>query len=456
METEINRVVAFILGLCFSVISYGQEKQTDQDVWQVGIAREVITPTKSMWMAGYANRTAPSDGKIHDLWAKALTLKDARGHTSLLITMDILSIPVDFSHRIKSELKRTYGLEPSQIILNASHTHSGPVLSNALKYIYPMDEAQWKEVTEYTRVLEQRILRLAENSMRELQPAYVYTGNGITRFQVNRRNNDASKLTATTVLNGPNDYAVPVIKIESADKQIRAIVFGYACHPTVLSGYQFSGDYVGFAQIELEKMYPGATAMFFQGAGADQNPLPRHLVSLAVQYGKQLAVAVEQVLSEKMTKQKSMLKTLYKEIELPFDRPMTMEQFQELAKGSDFHARWARGMMAEYKEKGSFSKSYAYPIAYWKLGNQSLFALGGELVVAYAVKLKELFGQDIFVMGYANDVMGYIPSTVILEEGRYEGDTAPRVYGLPAKWGKQTESLIMENCKQIAQEEIRE
>ena len=73
METEINRAVAFILGLCFSVISYGQEKQTDQDVWQVGIAREVITPTKSMWMAGYANRTAPSDGKIHDLWAKALT-----------------------------------------------------------------------------------------------------------------------------------------------------------------------------------------------------------------------------------------------------------------------------------------------------------------------------------------------------------------------------------------------
>ena len=48
METEINRAVAFILGLCFSVISYGQEKQTDQDVWQVGIAREVITPTKSM------------------------------------------------------------------------------------------------------------------------------------------------------------------------------------------------------------------------------------------------------------------------------------------------------------------------------------------------------------------------------------------------------------------------
>lgn len=453
MKDEINKITILILSLFLFTNSYSQEKIINEDVWQVGIAREVITPTKTMWMAGYAARTTPSEGKIHELWAKALTVKDIQGHSSLLITMDILSIPADFSHRIKDELKRKYGLKQSQIILSASHTHSGPVLSNALKYIYPMDANQWKVVAEYTQALEQKILHLAEKSMKQLQPAYIYTGNGITRFQVNRRNNSATKLTSTTVLNGPNDYAVPVIKIEGIDRQIKAIVFGYACHPTVLSGNQFSGDYAGFAQIEVEKMYPGATAMFFQGAGADQNPLPRHLLSLAVQYGKQLSATVEQVLSEKMVKQKSILKTIYKEIDIPFDKPLTIEQIQEVAKGEDYQARWAKGMIKEYTEKGTFDKSYTYPIVYWKLGNQSLFALGGELVVAYAVKLKELFGQDIFIMAYTNDVMGYIPSTVILEEGGYEGDTAQRVYGLPAKWGKNIELLIIEGCKQVKREE---
>jgi len=63
-----------------------------------------------------------------------------------------------------------------------------------------------------------------------------------------------------------------------------AVAFGYACHATVLSIYQFSGDYPGFAQIEIEKSYPGVTALFFQGAGADQNPLPRRTIPLARQY----------------------------------------------------------------------------------------------------------------------------------------------------------------------------
>ena len=78
--------------------------------------------------------------------------------------------------------------------------------------------------------------------------------------------------------------------------------------------------------------------------------------------------------------------------------------------------------------------------------------MGGELVIAYPVKLKELFGQDIFVMGYANDVMSYIPSAIIHEEGGYEGNDAHYVYGLPAKWDKQVESLIITNCKSLIDE----
>ena len=49
-------------------------------------------------------------------------------------------------------------------------------------------------------------------------------------------------------------------------------------------------------RLRLEKSHPGVTAMFFQGAGADQNPLPRRTIPLARQYGKELAASVERVL----------------------------------------------------------------------------------------------------------------------------------------------------------------
>lgn len=46
--------------------------------WKVGIAKTEITPTKPVWMAGYAARKHPSEGTIHPLWAKALVVEDGR------------------------------------------------------------------------------------------------------------------------------------------------------------------------------------------------------------------------------------------------------------------------------------------------------------------------------------------------------------------------------------------
>lgn len=433
----------FILQL--QAVNDNEEKYT----WKIGTGRTVITPNEPTWMAGYSSRTSPSEGKLHDLWAKALLLEDARGNRSLLITMDILGVSKDFSDEVRNLINRKYNLNNSQIILSSSHTHSGPVISRALQYIYPMTEQDWKVVDKYTEQLKEKLVELVDQAIKNLQPAHIYTQNGITRFQVNRRNNRENSITPTTELKGPNDYAVPVIKIESPDKQLLAVVFGYACHPTTLSINMFSGDYAGFAQLELEKRYPGVTAMFFHGAGADQNPLPRRTVPLAIQYGKQLAATVERVLSEEMPQQESNLITRYSEIDLLIDDPLPTEELQVIAKGSDYQARWANGIISELKTKGHLIKSYPFPVGYWQIGQQKLFILGGESVIAYSVKLKQTYGEQIFVMSYANDVMGYIPSEVILEEGGYEGDTSQRVYGLPSKWSKSVESKIISELKNI-------
>lgn len=420
--------------------------------WKAGVAKVEITPNQPMWMAGYGSRNKPSEGTLHGLWAKALVMEDATGNQVVLVTADLLGIPKEISDEMRNQLKIKYGLSKSQIMLNSSHTHSGPVLENALSDIYPLDSEQSEKVRQYSRQLERQVVDLVGEAIAGIEPVELFAQNGVTRFQVNRRNNDASELTRLTELKGPNDYAVPVIKVMNRKGELKAVAFGYACHPTVLSGYEWSGDYAGFAQLELEKSYPGVIALFFQGAGADQNPLPRRTVPLAKQYGKELAAAVERVLNEDMQKLRPELNAAYSEIELPLNAAPSGKELSEMANNStvDYYKRWADRMLVQLNEDKLFQTSYSYPVQVWKLGDQPVIALGGELVVEYAIELKKAFGQNIFVMGYTNDVMAYIPSHTILEEGGYEGDSSQKVYGLPSTWARNIQTLILEELEKLA------
>src|SRR5690606_36563720 len=152
--------------------------------------------------------------------------------------------------------------------------------------------------------------------------------------------------------------------------------------------------------------YPGTTALFFQGAGADQNPLPRHTVPLAKQYGKTLAAAVERVLSEDMRKLEPELHTAYSEVDLSLTtNPTVGELGKYIISSTGYQQRWAQRLQEQLKSGQSFPTSYPFPVQVWKMGDQAIMTLGGETVVEYAIQLKRIFGQDIFVMGYTNDVM---------------------------------------------------
>jgi len=420
--------------------------------WKAGTSKTIITPQEPLWMAGFASRTEPAQGTLHELWIKALALEDAEGNRAVLVTTDLLGLPKELSDQIRTKLETRFQLSKSQVILNSSHTHSGPVLSNSLSDIYPLDRSQMDQVRRYSEKLVQQVVDLAGQAFDNLEPAEIFAENGVARFQVNRRNNDANTLDRLTELNGPSDAAVPVLKVVNGQGDLTAVVFGYACHPTVLSGYEWSGDFPGFAQIELEKLYPGTTALFFQGAGADQNPLPRHTIPLAKQYGKTLAAAVERVLSEDMKQLAPHLQTAYSEVDLPLTTPPTSEELsQYIERSSGYQQTWAIRLLEATKAGNPMPTSYPFPVQAWKLGDLPIMALGGELVVEYAIQLKRIFGQHIFVMGYSNDVMSYIPTATILREGGYEGAIAQMVYGLPSPWDSDLEILILNEMIHVAE-----
>ncbi len=441
-----------IYGLLIFVLSYSNALAGQPSGWKAGISRAVITPVEPIWLAGYASRTHPSDGVLADLWVKVLAIEDAKGKKAVLITSDLLGFPKKMSDRIRNQIAVRYGLTRSQIILSYSHTHSGPVLMDALFDIYPLDDKQITVINDYSIQLEKKIADLTGQALRSMVPAEVFSKSGVTRFQVNRRNNTEAELTAQSVLNGPNDYSVPVLKVTDRSGKLMAIAFGYACHATVLDIYQISGDYPGFAQIELEKTHPGVTAMFFQGAGADQNPLPRRTIPLARQYGQELAASVERVLGEEMKKLDPVLSTAYSEVNLSFSAPPSKESLTKIANETEgYQKSWATNQLKALKDNGRLITSYPYPVQVWKLGDQVIMTLGGELVVEYSIGLKKLYGSDIFVLGYVNDDMAYIPSESILNEGGYEGESSQMVYGMPAKWAPGIEAKIYDEMKQLAQ-----
>ena len=422
-----------------------------QTGWLAGLARVDVTPQESMWLAGYASRDHPSDGTLHPLFVKALALKDGAGHQALLMTSDVLGFPKDMSDRIRDRLKDQFQLSRAEIILSSSHTHSGPVLGDSIRVIYPLDEAQIEKIARYSARLEGQVVECAARALSSMKPARLFSGNGITRFAVNRRNNPEAAILDNHDLKGPSDHAVPVLKVVGEDDALMAAAFGYACHATVLASYQWCGDYPGFAQIELEKAHPGATALFFAGCGADQNALPRRTVPLAQQYGRELAAAVERVLSENINELSPALKTEYKEVELAFGTPPTHEQLEGMAKTyTGYMQRAAQRLLKQLDDGKPLRTSYPYPVQIWRIGNQALVTLGGEVVVDYAILVKKTLGRETFVLGYCNDLMSYIPSVRVLHEGGYEGGDFQMGYGMPTKWADDIESRILAAARELA------
>jgi len=425
--------------------------------WQAGVAKTVITPPSPMWMSGYASRTTPSEGKIHDLWAKALVLQDADGHKALFVTLDLVGIDRMTSQAVCERLAKNHGLQRSEIVLSTSHTHSGPVVGRNLISMYSLDDENLRLIHEYTEFLTESIVKTTAEAFENLAPAIVQHGSGQATFAVNRRNNrepDVPMLRETGNLVGPVDHDLPVLAVRNPEGQLRAVVFGYACHATVLSGMDWCGDWPGFAQIEIERRHPDAIALFMAGCGADQNPLPRKTVELATDYGQQIADGVDRALAGPMLSVKGSLHTAYREIDLALDKLPSQEQIEaDLKSDNVYIVRRAAVLLDKLAQDGRLSQTYPYPVQVWRLGDLVITTLGGEVVVDYAVRLKsELPGSSNWVAGYCNDVMAYIPSARVLKEGGYEGETAMIYYGLPTKWSGEVEEHIVQTVKELAAE----
>lgn len=429
--------------------------------WLAGAAKRVITPEQPMWMAGYAHRDHPAEGKLTELWAKALWLEPSSGDAAVIVTLDLIGIDRMLSQSVCERIEQTYGIDRSHIALCTSHTHTGPVVARNLDSMHYalLAPDQQRLVDQYARRLEDAIVQVVGQAKETRRPAKLAWASGRAAFAVNRRNNPEPQvptLRAARTLQGPSDHDVPVMAVLGDDGSLHAVLFGYACHSTVLSSYEWSGDYGGFAQEMLEREFPGCVAMFWAGCGGDQNPLPRREVALAQQYGHELAGAVKTVLSGPLQPLAGDLQAKYREVDLPLDTLPTADELRsDLSSKNPYVAARAKLLLEKIDAGQPLEPTYPYPIQTWTLGKSSvqtpsvqIVVLGGEVVVDYAIQIKAQQRQTAtWVIAYANDVMAYIPSRRVLQEGGYEGGGAMVYYGLPTHWAPDVERVIMDQVE---------
>ncbi len=420
--------------------------------FRAGVARVKITPPLGIWMSGYAARTRPAQSILQDLWAKALVIEDNHGKRAAIVTTDLIGLPSMVSVAVAARLRQQQGFRRSELLLNSSHTHSGPIVRPNLKVLYDLNPEDDAIAARYSARLVEDLVAVVEAALKDLAPAELASGHGAASFGINRREVTAAGMRIGVNPDGPVDHDVPILRVTSPDGGLRALIFGYACHNTTLGGdsYTINGDYAGFAQLEIEKRHPEVTAMFLMLCGADQNPNPRGTLAHAEKYGLELAAGVDGALGKELRPLNSPLRTAYREADLRF-ADHSRNTFLEESKSRDkFHQRRARLMLAAY-DGGHPVRKISYPIQALRLGDGlTLLALGGEVVIDYALRTKlEYSSQNLIVAGYSNDVMGYIPSERILREGGYEAVDSMIYYGQPGPFRGDVEQSIFKTIHRV-------
>jgi hypothetical protein len=392
--------------------------------WKAGVATLKVTPQKMLWMAGYAGRKKPAEGKVQELFAKALALQDEQGNKLVFVTLDLIGVPQLMRRAVAAEAEKQFKLPQANLVMNASHTHSGPSLRTTPLTEAEKDNPKAKDAWEYTQKLQSDLVALIGKALTDMQPARLTWNKARCGFAMNRRRDytlppDHPNANKAPNPNGPVDHEVPALRVEAPDGTLKATLFGYACHNTSLGFYNWCGDYAGFAQEYLQEHRPGFTALFLMGCGGDQNPYPRRSdvvpgvtdLELSMQHGRSLSNAVEMALSVNPRAVAGPIRAAYEEIKLSYAN----------------------------KNRGD----HDYPVQVIKIGKDLTFiTLGSEVVVDYSLRFKREFAGEagVWVAGYSNDYTGYMPSLRVLKEGGYEA---------AAGWAEDVEDRIAKKVHEL-------
>jgi len=213
--------------------------------------------------------------KVNDpLHVRALAMSDG-DHKNLFIAFEMTLVP--YPEETLQFLTDATGIPKERIFLTATHTHGVTPLSMGL---YKDDSAAEKKCRRYYQEILPVLKFTVEKALDGMLPAKYGYGTGISDVNVNR---DCEVAPGKWDLNNnyerESDKTLRMVRFETLDGEMIALLVNYACHCTVMNGCiepvlttPVSADLAGRTCTKLEEQMPGGVVIWCSGASGDQAP----------------------------------------------------------------------------------------------------------------------------------------------------------------------------------------
>ena len=423
---------------------------------KAGFARVNITPPVGTGMTGFGTRDFDPEGcrGIHDdLFSRALYLKQSDSEM-LIMGFDLLFFSRDEADRYKGAIGRATGLSPNQILLNTSHTHTGPKVGT---WLYtPPDYL-------YLNQLEKYIVETAEKAVKNARETTIWAGTTLSDIPMSRRLPDETG----HILFAPNpDGAVynklPLCFIKDMNDEPVCLMFSVSCHPSTIKGdfrtYYVSADYPGAAMSKIDAHLGTTCSLFLQGVAGDTkasvigkglNKWKSGTWEDVDRAGTMAADAVIAEINKGLTRIEPALATQTINMEWLLEPPLDRAGYEKIYKTPVTHEEsvaeimrpWAQEMMERIDRGFTLDKSVPISAHGVKLGEGlRIFSLEGEAVAEY--------GGITLPLGYSDGCQMYLPTTEMLPEGGYEVESYWE-YRMPAPLAGGMEKILETTLNQM-------
>ena len=329
-------------------------------------------------------------GVAADLWTRALALEDKSGNRLVLVSTDIHIFTRSQHREISEAVRKRHGIEEGDLMLIATHTHSGPALPTGFDpgISWGLNQDEMRKLDAASDRVREQTLDAIARALSDLQPAKLSFGRGKIAFGVNRRvRKEDGSYDFGANPSGVSDPDVPVLLIESMKGVRRAVAFTYACHCTSIRNgqegfYKYHPDYAGVAAEQIERQLPGSTALYATGCAGEIDPQPQGGVRQAEMHGQTLSAEVLATLRMRPRRGiRGPLRTTYREIALPLAAIPSRQKYVEASREPGFLPAAARSPHSGTDGCWNYSQrsSLSHPdLALWERPHLGCFVWGSH------------------------------------------------------------------------------
>ncbi len=408
-----------------------------------------VSPDKPIPLQGMAGPARPATVVSDPLLMQLFLVEDDHHTRVLWISADIFGFGTEIVEHVR-RVAADWSIQPEGLILNASHTHSGPgTVAGISQTLGPFQP-------EYAGVLIQSIGRALPLLFDSLEEADLSWGSVRAGIGMSRRLPRGEKIAFAPNPGGFYDQHTPYLlaRLKKSDK--RVLLVNHGCHPTVLGAENvISADYPGCLRQALLEKGTADAVMFLQGgAGSTKGTMAADdRVRFAAgaedarSLGERLADAVHAGVNKGTEPLTGNFVCARREVSLP-GRPLPpAQQLAHLRDDANIPIvvrEWAAAMLQRYPV-GNNPPTHRCEVQFVSVGGRvSFVGVSGEPVAELARDIRECTPnpEATFVLGYTNGLLGYLPTDSMIREGGYEADSSFYYYLLPSPVGSGSEAAI--------------